>query len=72
MAAAMSGNGRPMRATDQYLMGSIEIVPDEAALTYLEAIRRLRRRKFDRASCSLIAEACEVIASVEGRLPKAS
>ena len=72
LASACRGRGRPLRATDQYLLGSIELVPDEATLTYLEAVRRLRRRQFDHTSRSLIDEACEVIASAEGRLPKTS
>lgn len=72
LASAWRQKGRPVRATDQFLLRSIELVPDDAAITYLEAVRRLRQRKFDKVSRSLIAEVCELIASVQERLPEAS
>lgn len=71
LATAWRGNGRPVRTTDALLLSAIELIPDDAATQYLDAIRRLRARKFDAASRTLIAEMCELVSAIR-ELPKAS
>lgn len=70
LATAWRGKGRPVISTDALLVSAIELIPDDAAPQYLGAIRRLRERKFDPASRTLIAEMCDLVAKLE-ELPKA-
>ena len=62
---------RPAKTTDRYLLSAIELVPNGWAVDYVEAVRRVRLRRFDRQSRALIADVVDVIASLVDRMPKA-
>lgn len=69
LAASWRGHGRPIRSTVEYLLASIDLVPDAAAITYVHAMGRLRGQRFDSASRCLIADICDLIATVEQQPP---
>lgn len=71
LATAWRTGRRPVKTTDRYLMSAIELVPNNWAVGYVEAVRRLRRRRFDRQSRALIADVVDVIAFLEDRPPEA-
>jgi hypothetical protein len=64
LATAWRSRRRPAGATEAYLVAAIEHVPRSLAGDYVEAIRNLRRRAFDRTSRELIATVCSALSTV--------
>jgi hypothetical protein len=64
LASAWRSRRRPASTTEAYLVAALEHVPRALAGDYVEAIRNLRRRAFDRTSRELIATVCSELSTV--------
>lgn len=52
---------RPVRTTEDFLIGAIDDVPVALAADYVYALQSLRRREFSRDTRHLIADVCEAL-----------
>jgi hypothetical protein len=64
LATAWRTRRRPARATEDYLLATLEFVPRGLAADYVDAYRRVRHRSFDRASRTLIADVCTALNAI--------